>query len=395
MDSLADRDNLSPMQRRLELDIARGLMIVWMTYSHLPTATRSWLNYPFGFVSSAEGFVFLSALLVGLIYTKLMGKEGLKAAQDKLLRRVGKLYLYHLGLILLLFFGIAPLLDPETRGALAGVAYRYGEVGPFQATFEAALLLHQPPLLDILPIYIFFMLATVPILKVIHAGKFRAILGLSFMLWLGAQFGLKAWFADLERSALPSFYPDMRHRGAFDPFGWQFLWFLGLAIGIGWAKGLLPSRERIERWALPTIPIILCLALARHLPDPPLELSDTRVYFDKWSLGVVRVLNFFLLFPLALRAGRFLDEAELGARFDRLKESIAKLGRSSLETYTAHLPLTFIALYAVGEDGGKLAPLPSLIALVSSYLVLYAVALIDEKRKAPPPITPPKAQPAG
>lgn len=375
------------MERRLELDIARGMMIAWMTYSHIPSATRSWLNYPFGFVSSAEGFVFLSALLIGLIYTKLMEREGVRHAQEKLLRRAGKLYTYHLALILLLFFGIAPFIDRETHGALAGVAYRYGEVGPWQATLEAALLLHQPPLLDILPIYIFFMLATVPLLRAVHAGRLGGILLLSFAIWLGAQFGLKDWVAEFERSHLPSFYPDMRHRGAFDPFGWQLLWFLGIGVGVGWAKGALPRRERIERLALPILPLILALALARHLPDPPLELGAHRVYFDKWSLGIVRVLNFFLLVPLALRLGRVLNGA--------LLEPIAKLGRSSLETYTAHLPLTFIALYAVGEDGGKLAPLPSLLTLIASYLVLYAVALLDERRKKARPVAPTKAQPAG
>lgn len=386
MDSCSDRGNYSGMERRLELDIARGVMIAWMTYSHIPSATRTWLNYPFGFVSAAEGFVFLSALLVGLIYTRMIEKEGVRPAQEKLLRRVGKLYLYHLALILVLFFGIAPFVDPETRGALAGVAYRYGEVGAWQATLEAALLLHQPPLLDILPIYIFFMLATVPILRVVHAGRFGAILCISGAVWLGAQFGLKGWVAELERSYLPAFYPDMRHRGAFDPFGWQLLWFLGLGVGIAWAKGKLPKRESVERWALPLLPIIFCLALARHLPNPPLELGEHRVYFDKWSLGVVRVLNFFLLIPLALRVGHSLNHA----RF----EPIAKLGRASLETYTAHLPLTFIALYAVGEDGGKLAPLPSIFALAASYSVLYLVALLDERRKKAPPISPTRAQPA-
>lgn len=380
-------DTLIVMERRLELDIARGLMIVWMTYSHLPTATRGWLNYPFGFVSSAEGFVFLSALLVGLIYTKLMEREGVRAAQEKLLRRVGKLYLYHLGLILLLFFGIAPFVDPATHGALAGVAYRYAEVGQIQATLEAALLLHQPPLLDILPIYIFFMLSTVPILRLIDAGRFCIVLGLSALVWLGAQLGLKAWVAEFERMWLPPFYPDMRHRGAFDPFGWQLLWFLGIGVGIAWAKGKLPSRERIERWAFPSLPLILALALARHIPHPPLEQGAHLVYFDKWSLGIVRVLNFFLLFPLALRISRALDLA----RF----EPIAKLGRASLETYVAHLPLTFIALYAVGEEGGKLAPLASLFTLTASYLVLYAVAMLHEKRKARPTVTPPRIQPAG
>jgi hypothetical protein len=49
------------MQRRFEIDAARGLMLVWMTFTHLPTLLSTYFNQPFGFVSGAEGFIFLSA----------------------------------------------------------------------------------------------------------------------------------------------------------------------------------------------------------------------------------------------------------------------------------------------------------------------------------------------
>jgi hypothetical protein len=49
------------MQRRIELDAARGVMLLWMTLTHLPTLISTYANQPFGFVSGAEGFIFLSA----------------------------------------------------------------------------------------------------------------------------------------------------------------------------------------------------------------------------------------------------------------------------------------------------------------------------------------------
>ena len=51
------------LERKPELDALRGLFLVWMTLTHLPTRASDLVNQPFGFVSSAEGFVFLSALL--------------------------------------------------------------------------------------------------------------------------------------------------------------------------------------------------------------------------------------------------------------------------------------------------------------------------------------------
>jgi len=43
------------MQRRLEIDGALGLMLLWMTLTHLPTVLTPWVNQPFGFFSAAEG----------------------------------------------------------------------------------------------------------------------------------------------------------------------------------------------------------------------------------------------------------------------------------------------------------------------------------------------------
>ena len=48
------------MRRLKELDALRGFMLVWITFTHLPTALSTYVNQPFGFVSAAEGFIFLS-----------------------------------------------------------------------------------------------------------------------------------------------------------------------------------------------------------------------------------------------------------------------------------------------------------------------------------------------
>jgi hypothetical protein len=55
-------------QRLPELDALRGLMLILMTLAHLPTQARVVTNQQLGFVSEAEGFVFLSAFLTGRIF---------------------------------------------------------------------------------------------------------------------------------------------------------------------------------------------------------------------------------------------------------------------------------------------------------------------------------------
>ena len=64
------RTMLPKLERRPELDALRGLFLVWMTLTHLPTRFSDFVNQPIGFVSSAEGFVFISALLVGRLYIR-------------------------------------------------------------------------------------------------------------------------------------------------------------------------------------------------------------------------------------------------------------------------------------------------------------------------------------
>jgi hypothetical protein len=53
------------MKRLWEVDALRGLMLVLMTLTHLPSRLTDPLGQPFGFVSAAEGFVLLSAFMAG------------------------------------------------------------------------------------------------------------------------------------------------------------------------------------------------------------------------------------------------------------------------------------------------------------------------------------------
>ena len=49
-----------PSRRYWEIDAVRGLMLVLMTITHVPTRFTDPVGQPFGFVSAAEGFVLLS-----------------------------------------------------------------------------------------------------------------------------------------------------------------------------------------------------------------------------------------------------------------------------------------------------------------------------------------------
>src|SRR3954471_175547 len=133
------------MQRQTELDWLRGLMLVLMTITHLPTWFSSHVGQPFGFVSAAEGFVFLSAYLVGSVYTRTAHRHGYPAMRNAIWRRAAKVYAAHVALLLLLFFVLVPLAISNGAHAITDLASFYVE-RPHAALISALFLAYNPPL---------------------------------------------------------------------------------------------------------------------------------------------------------------------------------------------------------------------------------------------------------
>ena len=73
----------------------RGLMLVWIALTHLPTAASAWVNQPFGFIWSGGRFHLSSALFTGRIYFRVAERDGYGAMTRKLWARTLRLYGYH------------------------------------------------------------------------------------------------------------------------------------------------------------------------------------------------------------------------------------------------------------------------------------------------------------
>src|SRR5580700_50997 len=171
------------MGRRLELDAARGVMLVWITLTHLPTAASHYVNQPFGFVSAAEGFIFLSALFTGRIYYRLADHDGYRAMTLKLWSRTVRLYLYHALLLAFAFLVAVPIAMRGNRPGLHNLLDFYFDAGARRAVAEAFLLIYRPPLLDILPMYIIFLVFTSVALLLTRRIPWKTILWTGFIVW--------------------------------------------------------------------------------------------------------------------------------------------------------------------------------------------------------------------
>jgi hypothetical protein len=329
------------LQRRPELDALRGLFLVWMTLTHLPTHFSDFVNQPFGFVSSAEGFVFLSAMLVSRVYMRdaQQDESGLRA---KLWRRTLKIYGYHLLMLTFAFTVAAAFAATTHRPALSNLLNFY-LVHPVVAIIGSVLLIYCPPLLDILPMYVLFLFFTPMLLTASARYGWRRILAASFVVWVGAQFGLRELLhgAVVHVTHLPI---PLQETGAFNLFAWQGVWIAGLWLGAKSVEGGSPLAR------VPGYVVAICGAvcafflgvrhewLGAHLTQQSLGMS-----LDKWSIGPMRLVNLIAFTIVCYWMRRYLVKLVS-------IEPFLTLGKASLQVFCAHVFFVFVGLALLYED---------------------------------------------
>lgn len=359
---------LSASGRQWELDALRGLMLLLMTLTHMPTGFSPVLSQPFGFVSAAEGFVLISAVLAGRVYGHRFERQGFGALRSSLWQRVRLLYLCHLALLVLAFTLIAWLGVVRHQGGVTGLL-EFFFIDRAAAVPAALALLYNPPLLDVLPLYIVLMAVSPWLIAHGRRHGWRGLLCVSVLLWLAEQWGLGAWLhAVAQGFGWPVPYKDM---GAFHLFAWQLLWVAGLWLGS--RRGPWPA---IRWWVWsPALVLALTALVWRHMvgQDPMPGVPAVTALFDKWSLGPLRLLN------LAVLVGLLLASAPLWRSLPR-PAPLELLGRQSLPVFCAHI---VIALFTLAFFGSVevLRPWSTDVALLgAAFAGLFAVALIAQWR---------------
>jgi len=375
---IAAESAAKPHGRLIELDILRGFLLLWMTLTHLPTAVSIVSNQTFGFVSGAEGFIFLSAFMVAQLEYRIERKSGPSATLRDLSRRTVRIYIYHCILLAIAFTLVAEFGVSFHRLALENLLSFYLQ-RPTQAILAAAVLEYRPSLFDILPIYIIFMALTPLIRKVARRWGWDPVLVVSFCIWAAAQFGLRAWLyrhVNLFGLSVPE-----NSTGAFDLYAWQLLWLTGLALGSIYADtvaGVVQPKQKVPHIEIPRGLLRLSVAIAivffvlRYSPAD--RWIDPNVYgwlIDKWHLGPVRVINFSALSLLLVR---------FGAKIARLPVlmPLALLGQASIEVFCVHV-LCCVGGNALSKDADPNLPWQQQIFLLA--FTLSALFLTAQARR--------------
>jgi len=364
------------MRRNEDLDALRGLMLVSMTLTHLPTAVSSWANQMFGYVSNAEGFVFLSAYLVGRIYGRDAGRSW-RGTAVPVWRRALKIYRYHLATLLFACTVGAGIALYGHRPALANLLGFYLQT-PTPALLDGLLLIYRPSLLDILPMYILFMLITPALL---HCGARRGwamLLGASVLIWLAALAGLRGLLHDGFNAVSPLPLPPLRHLGAFNLYAWQLLWIFGLWLGQKHLHDPALFQRLPRRLTLTAAALAGALLVTRYVVGPPAAGAPAWFVFavQKWTLGPLRMADFTLLTLFCARYGSVL----LGWL---PTAPLQLLGRASLQVFSAHVVLCLLMLGLIREDGHRLQPSTQLAVIVVTFIGLFAAAAYEQRKCSP------------
>lgn len=370
------------VERDHRIDFFRGIALLVMVVDHnelfLEQSLLSLVTYaPIGITTGAAAFVFLSGIVLGLASVPILVHHGFFMLQLRCLARAWQLYAMQM-----LAFVICVAVTTALPVALYGESLTkplFNITNDFIArfaTFRATL-----QYFDILPLYIFF-LACAPAFLALAVKRPRMAWFASFALYAIVQ----AYYATSRLHELP-----FAHATYYQPLAWQFLFAMGLLVGVARRKGSLQfhlSRKQLLTLCLALVVLGLWYKLARVNAMTgwlaPVEWqSGQSVPFDvpgidKPTLGPMRILHFLAVVAVVATiipaSASWLNKA--------WSRAIRLCGRHSLEVFVTGIILNYACLAAApaaGVDRFTVLALDGVVVLLS-----LAAAFVVEYIKRQP-----------
>ncbi len=362
--------------RDLRIDLLRGLALVMIFINHIPdNALGLFTSRNFGFSDAAEAFVLISGISAALAYSPRRSPGARAWSPLSPWRRAFTLWWVQALIVLSIYLMIRwslPLPGVAEMAATRNVTPVLQD--PTGLLAPLLLLTHQFNCADILPLYILLLLATPALLGAARHWP-MGLLAISGLLWASAAWwsvNLRTWPTD--------------HGWFFNPLSWQFLYVIGLVIGVAKHRGarLVPVRMPLvlvaggvvigsALWmqipALADRGTVLLQALQDRMGSP-----DVMTSFDKTFLAPLRLIHILALAYL-LSAWPGLHRI---AR-SRWMKAFVVIGRNALPAFATASILAY-AIQILREV--LLPPLPVDLLLIGAGLnVMLLVALILDRWK--------------
>jgi enterochelin esterase-like enzyme len=328
--------------RDLRIDLLRGYFVLAMIVDHVRGMSPLYLLTGGNrfFVSAAEGFILTSGLLAGLIYRRIIARDGIVAAARKVWTRAFTLYLLTIGITLLLL----PLSE------LGGLPWAQGvDLTQSVNLVVSVLTLHRTYyLIDVLLLYTVLFALTPVALLLMADGKTWLVLAASWALW-----GLHQFFPAEAAATWP-----IAGNHLFTFSAWQLLFFNGLALG--YQRDRIPSltlrgERRLQIAAGAGVLALIGLFVLLQMPATalPPQIAGFSATWQDAQLWIQQ----FIFGKADLRPGRLVAAAvvftflfvTLTLHWRQLRRPLewllTPLGENSLYAYTAHI----VAVVAIAQ----------------------------------------------
>jgi hypothetical protein len=349
------------MKRLIELDILRGILLLMMVVNHAPSTLRIFTDQPIGFFSTAEPFVFVSAFLAGLLFQRRSERQGFQAARAATVSRAFRIYRAHLVTLLFTF-----IVGGVFLAELPGIQHLLDQYfkNPGAAMLAATALFFQPPLMDILPMYVVFSLLTPFAFWAAKRWGWKKVLVVSTTCWAVSQFHV--------REMLLASFKDTSflNIGPFDLLSWQLLWITGLVCG----KCVQEERPVLQVSRRGEIALILLalvfLGLRWYTIAMQIDPGKQFWMLDKWHLGPLRLFNFFVT---AWVIAKLLPKLH---RFQNTLRPFSVVGRNMLPVFCCQICLSVILVGTIDPSRDH-KPL-TYVLVIAQILSIFVIAGLIE-----------------
>lgn len=315
------------MNRIAALDMLRGYALVCIMLDHMPIGVlRNVTLSNFAVFDAAELFVLLSGFLVGMVWVKVEARHGRWTAQKRFLKRAVQVWLaLIIGAVLLALFSSLLFALHMNHTAVWFQYSRWIFEHPIGYLATVGLMWMQPNLMDVLALYV-LLIATAPVTVPFLLRYPLAALTVSAAIWFFAE-------------PLNALVPNQRPVPGllFNPFGWQLLFFVGVAMG-AFRSQIMPIllrwRGLITAAAVGILLFSLAIVTAWKIGEPAKQVTQfLRIFhgpIDKWSLDGLRLI--------AILAASWMVAVPLARPFawmasTRLGEASAEIGRGGLFSF--------------------------------------------------------------
>ncbi|MGB8356083.1 MAG: OpgC domain-containing protein [Chthoniobacteraceae bacterium] len=321
--------------RDLRLDWLRGYAVMAMVIDHI--GDKSWLYKFTGgdefFLSAAEAFVFISGMIVGVVYGRVLQKQGLGAASRKAFARAKTLY--KLTVVMTILFIAVSVADELQWTEWIDLSH------PVKFVFDIFTLRRTFMYVDIPLMYTVFMLLAPVGFFFLRGGRkwMMTGLGISWAVWLAFQ------FPEVQTGVKIA----IQYNWTFKLPAWQLLFFNAMAIG--YHRDYLAERVKSMRWQTRGIGLLIAIsvfvfltvffesegAVLKGMLTQEQQEYWMNVIFTKTWLGAGRLVAAAVLLPAAFAAITICWKPVYA-----FTKWITLLGANSLYAYTMHLMVILI-----------------------------------------------------